>query len=79
MGWLFECFAACPFDPGFISRSDDKFSTVDFVDCDKLTDDTMETEIEKTSDRKRRCPFIDDEVVQSEGGGGDDDDNENFQ
>ena len=66
-------------DPGFISRSDVECSTADIVDWDNLTDDNMETEIEKASSRKRRCPFMDDEAVESEGGGGDDDDNENFQ
>ena len=79
MGWLFECFAAGPIDPGFMSRSDDECSTADIVDWDNLTDDNMDTEIEKASYRKTRCPFIDDEAVESEGGGGDDDDNENFQ
>ena len=78
MRWLFECFAAGPIDPGYISRSDDECSTADILDWDNLTDDNMETEIEKTSHRKRRCPSIDDEAVESEGGGGDDH-NENFQ
>ena len=81
MGWLFECFAAGPIDPGFISRSDDECSTADIVVSDNLTDDITETEIENTFSRQTRCPFIDDEAVESEGGGGDDDDvdNENFQ
>ena len=78
MKWLFECFAAGTIDPGFISRSDDECSTADILDWDNLTDDNIETEIDKTSYRKRRCPFIDDEAVESEGGGGADD-NENFQ
>ena len=79
MGWLFGCFAAGPIDPGFISRSDDECSTADIVDWDKLTNDNMQTEIEKASYKKKRCPFIDDEAVETEGGGGYDDDNENFQ
>ena len=76
MGWLFECFAAGPIDPGFISRSDDECSPADIVNWDSLTDDNMETGIEKASYKKRRCPFIDDEAVESEGGGGDDDDDD---
>ena len=62
--WLFECFAAGAIDPGFISRSDDESSTADILDWDNLTDDNMETEIEKRSYRKRRCPFKDDEAVE---------------
>ena len=66
MGCLFECLAAGPIDPGFISRSDDECSTADIGDRDNLTNDNMETEIEKASHRKKRCPFIDDEAVESE-------------